>query len=61
MLSFLDYLVLAVYTLLTLGLSLIGESLCRPHVGIPLQPLTEDKAREIRERVTSLLLPSSTI
>jgi hypothetical protein len=61
MLSFLDYLLLAVYRLLTLGLSLNAASLCKPQVGIPLGPLNEDEARKICERVTSLILPASTI
>jgi 4-hydroxy-tetrahydrodipicolinate synthase len=48
-------------SLWALKVALNAESLCKPHVGIPLQPLSEDKAREICERVASLLQPASTI
>jgi 4-hydroxy-tetrahydrodipicolinate synthase len=48
-------------SLWALKVALNAESLCQPHVGIPLQPLTDEEARKICERVASLLLPASSI
>lgn len=48
-------------SLWALKVALNAESLCQPHVGIPLQPLTDDEARNICDRIASLRLPASSV
>jgi 4-hydroxy-tetrahydrodipicolinate synthase len=48
-------------SLWALKVALNAESLCLPNVGIPLQPLTDEEARKICDRITSLLLPASSV
>lgn len=48
-------------SLWSLKVALNAESLCEPHVGIPLLPLTDEEARKVCDRVASLLLPASSV
>lgn len=48
-------------SLWALKVALNAESLCMPHVGIPLQPLADEDARKIRDEVAALLPSASSL